>query len=114
MPRPTGAGLTELCAPQAYCCTLSIWYSRNHNGVQHKGLQSLAVQSLQLAVLDIYPESGGMFHVWGTTSEGASVLIRIQDFSPHFCITAPTLEVPWHSALCSRSSTPCLAEVLLA
>ena len=51
------------------------------------------MQGLQFVVLDIYSESGGVFHVWGTTPEGESVLVRVQDFSPHFCISAPTPEV---------------------
>lgn len=50
-------------------------------------------QPLVLMVLDVIEESRGQFHIWGTTPEGASVLVRVADFEPHFHIAAPAVQV---------------------
>ena len=40
-------------------------------------------------VTDVVDESAGRFHIWGNTPEGASVLVRVQDFQPYFYIAGP-------------------------
>ena len=40
-------------------------------------------------VTDVREEENGVFHLWGVTADGDSVLARIPDFEPYFYVTAP-------------------------
>lgn len=42
-----------------------------------------------MMVTDIADEAAGVFHVWGNTPEGSSVLLRVHDFQPYFYIAGP-------------------------
>lgn len=42
-----------------------------------------------MMVTDVVNESAGRFHIWGNTPEGATVLVRVQDFQPYFYIAGP-------------------------
>ncbi|KAL3139857.1 hypothetical protein ABBQ38_004153 [Trebouxia sp. C0009 RCD-2024] len=46
-------------------------------------------QGLVIMVTDVADEAQGSFHIWGNTPEGASVLLRVQDFQPYFYIAGP-------------------------
>ncbi|KAK9810365.1 hypothetical protein WJX72_009511 [[Myrmecia] bisecta] len=46
-------------------------------------------EELVMMVLDIVEEGSGRFHVWGTSQEGRSVLVRVTDFQPYFYMAAP-------------------------
>ena len=51
-----------------------------------------------MMVTDVVDESAGRFHIWGNTPEGASVLVRVQDFQPYFYIAGPMQTVSTMSA----------------
>lgn len=53
-----------------------------------------------MMVTDVADEAHGVFHVWGNTPEGSSVLLRVHDFQPYFYIAGPVQAV--------SSSTPVL------
>ena len=40
-------------------------------------------------VTDVREEDNGVFHLWGVTSRGESVLARVPDFEPYFYVSAP-------------------------
>ena len=40
-------------------------------------------------MVDVVEEAQGRFSLWGTTPEGATVLIRVADFQPYCYIAAP-------------------------
>ena len=40
-------------------------------------------------VTDVREEENGVFHLWGVTSRGDSVLARVPDFEPYFYVSAP-------------------------
>ena len=42
-----------------------------------------------MMVTDVADEAQGVFHIWGNTPEGASVLVRVHDFQPYFYIAGP-------------------------
>lgn len=43
--------------------------------------------------LDIVEESNGCFYVWGTMTDGSSVLVRVEDFQPYLYVAMPLTEV---------------------
>ena len=55
------------------------------------------MQGLVIMVTDVADEAQGVFHIWGNTPEGASVLVRVHDFQPYFYIAGPIQAV---SSLC--------------
>ena len=42
-----------------------------------------------MMVTDVADEAQGVFHIWGNTPDGASVLVRVHDFQPYFYIAGP-------------------------
>lgn len=60
-------------------------------------------------VTDIADEAAGVFHIWGNTPEGASVLLRVHDFQPYFYIAGPVQSVRHahciHSSLCHAENS---------
>ncbi len=40
-------------------------------------------------VTDVREEENGVFHLWGVTARGDSVLARVPDFEPYFYVSAP-------------------------
>lgn len=46
-----------------------------------------------MMVTDVADEAHGVFHVWGNTPEGSSVLLRVHDFQPYFYIAGPVQAV---------------------
>jgi DNA polymerase elongation subunit (family B) len=65
-------------------------------------------------VTDVREEENGVFHLWGVTASGDSVLARIPDFEPYFYVTAPEQSCEEHeddtSALVGTLNR-CAAEV---
>lgn len=57
-------------------------------------------------VTDVVDESGGRFHIWGNTPDGASVLVRVQDFQPYFYIAGPLHTVSQARTLSSNILSP--------
>ena len=47
------------------------------------------LQDIVFMVTDVREEDNGVFHLWGVTASGDSVLARIPDFEPYFYVTAP-------------------------
>ena len=43
--------------------------------------------------LDIVEESNGCFHVWGTQTDGGSLLVRVEDFQPYLYVALPMKQV---------------------
>lgn len=50
------------------------------------------LQGLVFMVTNIDEEAHGRFHLWGVTTDGRSVLVRVNDFRPYFLIAAPALQ----------------------
>ena len=46
-----------------------------------------------MMVTDVADEAHGVFHVWGNTPEGISVLLRVHNFQPYFYIAGPVQAV---------------------
>ena len=51
------------------------------------------LQGLVMMVTDISEDSRGRFSLWGSTPDGRSVLVRVQDFEPYFYFAAPVQPV---------------------
>lgn len=43
--------------------------------------------------LDIVEEPNGCFYVWGSMTDGGSVLVRIENFQPYLYVAMPTKKV---------------------
>ena len=50
-------------------------------------------EGLIMMMTDVVEEASGRFQVWGSTTDGRSVLVRVNDFCPYFYIAAPQQEV---------------------
>ena len=66
-----------------------------------------AMQGLALMALDIVEEPNGCFYVWGTMTDGGSVLVRLEDFQPYLYIAMPTKQVS-DTALLPASCLACI------
>lgn len=65
------------------------WTAVDFGNYKKEMLMPVYFQELVVMVLDVVEESGGRFHIWGTSPEWGSVLVRVSDFQPYFYMATP-------------------------